>query len=586
MPNVKNIKVSNTSYSVYDVDSHNKITQLSTSMNQKIEDLQKDLDAETADRTQAVKKLEKDLDAETAARTQAVKTLENTIAALEKQTATFANVKEYGAKGDGSTDDTAAINTAIASGLELFFPDGTYKIAQAVNLGCPLMADGAVLLASGVTVTMEAPLASCRLHFKRASGGKYNITAGQILGDWFIDTDLSDVFQGGALNSFSGTILFPSKGSWDTPSGKITATTPYHVTKKIYMENHVRYDFCGGVIAFDTSDARISASNGAPERSYLVNATLCATVESVEQFTEVLKCGRIFFDSLHCIGGRHVGYYKNTVNMQVSNIVHDCFYSSSAGYCSFVLDEASGGVSGISGNASIRFYNCISSMNSLSGDSSQFIIYNSNDIRDIFIDDCECSSPSYGIQINSSGTDVTAWNIFIRNYVADQCNRCIYCTNLGQGQVTIDSCYFNAHDRCVEFVNSAGTVTNCQFIGDRESVGIAVTNSQGVIITGNMFQSIDHPIVCSNGSACQIGFNTVNRRTKWTDDYAFKFLGTSNGNSVVYNSIIPATSDMYYMAGFRFESSCSGNTIGLNHVIGTELSNEEADMTKIATTTV
>ena len=70
MPNVKNIKVSKTSYSVYDVDAHTKITQLSTSMNQKIEDLQQDLDAETSARTQAVKKLE------------------NAVAALEKQTAT------------------------------------------------------------------------------------------------------------------------------------------------------------------------------------------------------------------------------------------------------------------------------------------------------------------------------------------------------------------------------------------------------------------------------------------------------------------------------------------------------------------
>lgn len=589
MPNVKNIKVSNTSYAVYDVDAHNKITQLSTSMNQKIEDLHNDLDAETAARIQAVKKLQNDLDAETSARTQAVKNLENTISALEKQTTTFANVKEYGAKGDGTTDDTAAIKTAIASGLDLYFPKGTYKITQAVSLGCPLMADGAVLLASGVTVTMEAPLASCKLHFKRASGGKYNITAGQIIGDWFIDTGLADVFDGGAIANFTGTIVFPSPGTWGAANNAITTNTKYHVTGKLLIASHVTYDFCGGVVSFDTNNALISATGvlggAGPERSKVRNATFCATVETVAQFTEVFGCGRITFENLHCIGGRRVGYYKKTVNVQVFNIVHDCFYTSSESYCSFVLDETSGGVSGISGNASIRFYNCISSMNSLTGDSSQFIIYNSNDIRDIFIDDCECSSPHYGIQINSSGTNVTAWNIFIRNYVADQCLRCIYCTNLGSGQVTLDSCYFNAHDRCVEFVNSSGTVTNCQFIGDRESVGVAVTNSQGVIITGNMFNSIDHPIVCSNGSACQIGFNTVNRQAKWVNDYAFKFLGASNGNRVVFNSIIPGPG-MYYTAAFRFEGTCSDNIIGLNRVYGTELGNEEADLVKIGTTKV
>jgi hypothetical protein len=44
------------------------------------------------------------------------------------------NVKSYGAKGDGITDDSAAINLALAAcynegGGTVFFPDGTYKIS-------------------------------------------------------------------------------------------------------------------------------------------------------------------------------------------------------------------------------------------------------------------------------------------------------------------------------------------------------------------------------------------------------------------------------------------------------------------------
>ena len=549
----------------------------------------KRLTAEQTARENADNNLQKAIEAEQTTREDADNNLQNSIDHLQqdvKKIINYANVKNYGAKGDGTTDDTNAVQSALASGMDLYFPNGTYKITKNIKIGCPLMADGAILLASNATIAIDSPLASCKLHFKRVSGGKYEVTTGQILGDWFIDTDLSDVFQNGALNRFSGTILFPSKGWWKTSSGSIVTGTPYHVTKKIYIDNHVRYDFCGGVISFDTNTACISASGGTPERSYLVNATLCATVESVQQFTEVVGCQRIFFNNLHCIGGRRVGYYKSTINVQVSNIVHDCFYNSSESYCSFVLDETSGGVSGISGNASIRFYNCISSMNSLSGDSSQFIIYNSNDIRDIFIDDCECSSPHYGIQINSSGTNVTAWNIFIRNYVADQCIRCIYGTNLGQGAVTIDNCYFNAHDICVEFVSSSVSITNCQFIGDRESTGIAITTCQGAIITGNIFVSMDHPMVFNSGSACQIGFNTVNRPKKWAGDFAFKFLGSSNGNSIICNNIIPSLSDNFYTAAFRFESTCSGNIIGLNRVYGFELSNEEADLVKIGTTSV
>ena len=49
---------------------------------------------------------------------------------------TIINVTAYGATGNGSTDDTVAINSAIAAlqpGYELFFPCGTYQISSGLN---------------------------------------------------------------------------------------------------------------------------------------------------------------------------------------------------------------------------------------------------------------------------------------------------------------------------------------------------------------------------------------------------------------------------------------------------------------------
>src|SRR4029077_12411757 len=46
------------------------------------------------------------------------------------------NVKSFGATGNGTTDDTAAINSAIAAlqpGYQLFFPCGTYLISSGLN---------------------------------------------------------------------------------------------------------------------------------------------------------------------------------------------------------------------------------------------------------------------------------------------------------------------------------------------------------------------------------------------------------------------------------------------------------------------
>ena len=553
--------------------------------------LQTAIEAEQTVREDADTQLQTAIEAEQTARENTDKDLQNSIDQL-KQNVTkvldYANVKNYGATGDGSTDDTEAIKTAIASGKDLYFPDGEYLITGTVDIGAPLMTRDAIIIAEGITITMSAPVAPCCLHFKRTKGGKYKVTGGLVLGDWFIDAGLADVFRGGALTEFTGTIKFPSPGSWSASNNTVTADTPYRLTKKVLMTSHIRYDFCGGVIAFDAANACISASDGFLERTWLVNATLCATVETVQQFTEVVGAQRIFFDSLHCVGGRRVGFYKNTINVQVSNIFHDTYYTSTPNesYCSFVLDETSAGPDAISGNASIRFFNCNSSMLNLTCDSSQFIIYNSNDIRDIYIDNCECAHPHFGIQINSAGTASTSWNIFIRGYTADQCTRCIYCNNLGRSQVTIDNGYFNARDTCIEFVNSSATVSNSLFLGDRESKGIVVTSSQGVMLTTNQFINMDHPISVRDGYAGIISDNVFNRNKKWANDYAIKITGTSSYNRVTNNTIIPYSSDYFYSAGLRFDVTCNNNVMGLNTVAGTELSNEEADLQKIGTVSV
>ena len=44
------------------------------------------------------------------------------------------NVKDYGATGDGSTDDRAAIQSAINAARVVFFPAGSYKVGAALTV--------------------------------------------------------------------------------------------------------------------------------------------------------------------------------------------------------------------------------------------------------------------------------------------------------------------------------------------------------------------------------------------------------------------------------------------------------------------
>lgn len=55
----------------------------------------------------------------------------------------FVNVKKYGAKGDGVTDDTEAFKLAISSLKDVYIPKGTYIISDTIilNSGCKIFGD-------------------------------------------------------------------------------------------------------------------------------------------------------------------------------------------------------------------------------------------------------------------------------------------------------------------------------------------------------------------------------------------------------------------------------------------------------------
>ena len=554
--------------------------------------LQTAIDTEKQDRVDADTQLQTAIEAEQTTRENADTNLQNSIDQLQqdvKNVLDYANVKSYGAKGDGNTDDTIAFSTAIASGKDLFIPDGEYIITGAINIGSPLMTSGAIVVASGVTLTIKEPVAPCTLHFRRRNSGAFLIKAGETIADWFIDTGIADVFHGGSIQPFTGTIKFLAHGTWKDANNTLTADTIYKIDAPVRVNTHTTYDFCNNVVSFGPNGV-INITGDSPtahvERLSIRNATFVATAENVLQFINVQYAERVTIDNLHCIGGRRVAQYTNTINVYTANVVHDTFYTSDNPYSSFLLDETSGGSSGISGNASIRFYNCISSFTNLTGDNQQFNLYNSDDMRDVYIDSCECAGAETAIQIftNTGGNPV--WNIWITGYIADQCNRGLYVNNAGGSQITVEGCYFNAKDRSVEFLNSSGVISNCQFIGTQSCIGVQLTNARGCVIDNCQFINVDQCIVASQSDACQITKNLVHRTTKFAETAAFSFLNGSADNRIFLNSIRPLDSAQFYTAGFHFDSTGQRNIIGGNAVAGTELSNQESDLTKMATTNV
>ena len=553
--------------------------------------LQTAIAAEQTAREDADKQLQTAIEAETTARENADNDLQNSIDQLQqdvKNVLDYANVKSYGAKGDGTTDDTIAFSTAIASGKDLFIPDGDYIITGAINIGSPLMTSKAIVVASDVMLTIGEPVAPCTLHFRRRNSGSFLIKAGETIADWFIDTGIADVFHGGSIQPFTGTIKFLAHGSWRAANNTITADTIYKIDAPVRVNNHTSYDFCNNVVSFGPNGC-INIVGDSPtahvERLSIRNATFVATAENVQQFFNVQYAERITIDNFQCIGGRRIAQYVNTINIYTSNIIHDGYYKSSNPYSSYLLDESSGGASGISGNASIRFYNCISSLGNATGDSQQFNIYNSTDIRDVYIDSCECVNASTAIQIYPASTGDPVWNIWINDYIADQCNRGVYVVNSPNSLVTVVRGYFNAKDTMIEFQNSSGVVSNCQFIGTQSCTGVRLSFAQGGVVDNCQFINVDQCIVLTQSRGCQISKNLIKRTAKYTEAVAISVVNGSTDNRIFFNTILPIES-CFYTAGLSFDSLSSRNIMGANTVAGVELNNSEADLQKMATTSV
>jgi hypothetical protein len=103
----------------------------------------------------------------------------------------FVTVKSFGAVGNGSTDDTAALQSAASSGSDLIFPAGVYPVTGNITFDCQTQfATGAILrIASGATVIFNGTInAGLTQIFDTTAGGAIDVNpAGTVCGypEWW-----------------------------------------------------------------------------------------------------------------------------------------------------------------------------------------------------------------------------------------------------------------------------------------------------------------------------------------------------------------------------------------------------------------
>ena len=376
------------------------------------------LSSEKTARENADTQLQEAIDEEKTARKDADNKLQKNIDAALKSAVNWANVKTYGAVGDGSTDETSAFNAAKASGLPLYIPQGTFKVSgfeSAQNI--PIYIDGVI----GGTITINGPIMAKNKQIFEA-GSSVTIAKQYADGsaDWFPDLQ-------SAINTLHKVHL---------SNRTYTSSTNINIAKSGFSMVGPEYSDEGNgalIVLNNHSSIIVGDVSGRVINSF----PRCITLENIEinnsdEEFPVKVYGVVYgtFRSLFvkttssAAGG---GFY---ITKNISTVYERCYVQSvdhtgdnrfRAFHCT---DEGNPILAG--GNASLYFvrcsysdtYNTASSFNS-----AGFDVIGAG--SDVFLLSCETANAGYGLSFKSE--NVTGDNrfndILVSNCVFDGCSQ-------------------------------------------------------------------------------------------------------------------------------------------------------------------
>ena len=450
----------------------------------------------------------------------------------------FVSVKDFGAVGDGSTNDTAAFQAAIATGKTVLVPKGNpyYKITD--------------------TLTMS------------------NSHQG-LIGD----KGLSEIWLVLATNVNKPAIAVVA------PTPPNNATVEYVFIENLYIKlkrnisgtatdkvpnyNHVLTEDLAGVVVSGNASLRSHAvQNTRLENIRLGNFAIGFYFTDVVS-TSVYKCWNqnlvSFASETTTADGRTIplrtaGNYESTKFWGVG------YYFDATSY-------AQGSISPL---ASIEVVETDESRGE--GDPSDvetvsYLIIG-GDPRDIFFQRAECAHSDYGWYIDGGATTVGSalnldlnWDIQIFRPIADQIKiNGIYAKRIaGAGSLTVNGGYFVGNSTAkaaIQIENSNGVVITggTQILGltneSLEDNGVFIADSSSCSVIGNRFANLSYAISLENSNFCTVQGNIIN--------------GATAGVGAAGTAVIPRLVDAIRVFGDGSGRSSSRNSITGNTIRGSD----------------
>lgn len=431
------------------------------------------------------------------------------------------SVKDFGAVGDGVTDDTAAIQAAIDAQRRVFIPYGIYKITSSLTL----------------TQSYSALVGDARMpiirYYNPGNGPAINVTAtpgGSYNQHSRVENLIVEARDPGTGNYWTPT--FSSTPNLNQAGVAFQATAyGFNAVQRCIARNLRIFNFSVGFWNHNTVGQRVDD----------LRIQVAATIAN-GSYTKANKCIGIY-----CSGAPGGGFSPNA---------------------SIEFRNCTCGMTGYPSSAMrIGFY--------ASG----------SDLRDIWVTDSEFSQGDYGVWFVGDGGPTDKYmDIHLRRIISDQSDIAgISLKNLtGSASATILDGYTVLSPAAT--AGAAVMVDNCKgvFIGggyqalglalnDSNDKGIYIKDSTCVNVNGALIQNCYHGVAMSNASYCSIVGNVISADAGYETPISglingVQLVNTSKYNTITGNTISGADSIYKYTTGINLASGCSNNVISANQV--------------------
>lgn len=484
----------------------------------------------------------------------------------------------YGAVGDGTTNDEAAISAASSNNKQIFFPKGDYFVASnlTINSLCEFDADAKIIIPDGVTISIDDVQAARTQCFECQGTGKVLLkNKKDVYPEWFgaqangthddfhaIQLAIKSIGTG----YFGGTVKF--------------APSQYLVNETISVTSHrvrlIGTNLGGTQILCNHASNTIISFMGPSNTNKLYDITMqdiyvTRTVPSSEFAIgiELLNLHLPEIKRVQSNGSSHGFFMRACGNPQF----HLCTSTISDPPYDFTGFSIYGGDSGVDDrNASATFDRCmVQAIGTISTSCIGFRLYGSY-TADALFKWCGTVRMTYGVYVDGSTSSTTNynWDLHFETCTFDESmiHGILIDGISNKGGVRVNGCWFNAlsgNGSDVYIQNSKGvSVIDCElfsFSNPSNGTGVHLDGCYQCIVSDNQVRDKKYGIYLTNSQHNSVNGNVLYNDSGPSGAIQIALETAAHQNVVTGNTVVPTQGTGVHIATGNVSNLVNGNML-------------------------